>query len=83
MRPHRRELIAGSAAALAFTGLARHAHAQSATEETYVNQVPGYGPLVRDPNRLLDLPEGVPDEQAADSNRSMTAAEAELPEARV
>jgi len=58
MRPHRRELIAGSAAALAFTGLARHARAQTATEETYVNQVPGYGPLVRDPNRLLDLPEG-------------------------
>jgi hypothetical protein len=27
---------------------------------------------------LLDLPDGVPDEQAADSNRSMTAAEAEL-----
>lgn len=59
MRPHRRDLIAGSAAALAFTGLARHAHGQAApTQETYINQVPGYGPLVRDPNRLLDLPEG-------------------------
>lgn len=58
MRPHRRELIAGSAAALAFTGLARNVAAQTATGETYVNQVPGYGPLVRDPDRLLDLPEG-------------------------
>jgi secreted PhoX family phosphatase len=59
MRPHRRELIAGSAAAFAFAGLSRHAAAQAAgTEETYVNQVTGYGPLLRDPNRLLDLPEG-------------------------
>ena len=59
MHPHRRELIAGSAAAFAFTGLARNVHAQSAaTEETYVNQVAGYGPLRTDPNRLLDLPEG-------------------------
>ena len=59
MRPHRRDLIAGSAAALAFTGLARNARAQTAVgAETYVNQVVGYGPLIRDPNRLLDLPEG-------------------------
>ncbi|MGZ9115081.1 MAG: alkaline phosphatase PhoX, partial [Brevundimonas sp.] len=59
MRPHRRDLIAGSAAALAFTGLARNARAQAAAgAETYVNQVAGYGPLIRDPNRLLDLPEG-------------------------
>ena len=59
MRPHRRDLIAGSAAAFAFTGLARSVAAQSAaTEETYVNQVHGYGPLLADPHRLLDLPEG-------------------------
>ena len=59
MRPHRRDLIAGSTAALAFAGLARSVHAQTvAAEETYVNEVPGYGPLVSDPNRLLDLPEG-------------------------
>ncbi len=36
------------------------------------------GFLLRTFRGLLDLPEGVPDEQAADSNRSMTAAEAEL-----
>ena len=45
--------------ALAFAGLARNAHAQTApAEETYANEVHGYGPLIRDPNRLLDLPEG-------------------------
>ena len=36
------------------------------------------GFLLRTFRELLDLPEGVPDERAADSNRSMTAAEAEL-----
>lgn len=58
MRPHRRELIAGSAAAFAFSGLARNVRAQAAADETYINQVTGYGPLARDPNGLLDLPEG-------------------------
>ncbi|MDQ1153506.1 alkaline phosphatase PhoX [Brevundimonas sp. SORGH_AS_0993] len=52
---HRRALI-GSSAALAFSGLARNVHA--AAEETYLNEVEGYGPLKRDPNGLLDLPEG-------------------------
>ena len=36
------------------------------------------GFLLRTFRELLDLPEGIPDDQAADSNRSMTAAEAEL-----
>jgi hypothetical protein len=36
------------------------------------------GFLLRTFRELLDLPEGVPDDRAADSNRSMTAAEAEL-----
>ena len=60
MRLHRREMMAGSAAALAFSGLACsvEAQAQAATGETYVNQVTGYGPLVRDPNGLFDLPQG-------------------------
>jgi secreted PhoX family phosphatase len=58
MRLPRRDLLTGSAAALAFAGLARNVQAQEAAEETYVNEVPGYGPLVRDPERLLDLPEG-------------------------
>lgn len=58
MRLPRRDLLTGSAAALAFSGLARHSRAQAAGEETYHNEVAGYGPLVPDPNRLLDLPEG-------------------------
>ncbi len=54
----RRDLLTGSAAALAFSGLARYARAQAAAGETYRNEAHGYGPLVPDPNRLLDLPEG-------------------------
>ena len=58
MRPHRRDLIVGSAAAFAFAGFARHARAQAAGVETYVNEVEGYGPLQVDPNGVLDLPAG-------------------------
>jgi uncharacterized protein len=52
----RRQLLTAGAAGLAFSGLARFAHAQS--EETYINEVEGYGPLKTDPARLMDLPEG-------------------------
>lgn len=52
---HRRGLIASSAA-LAFSGLAHSVRA--AAEETYLNEVEGYGPLKTDPNGVLDLPEG-------------------------
>ena len=59
MRLHRRGLLTTGAAALAFTGLAQQARAAiQAVTETYVNEVEGYGPLIADPNRLLDLPEG-------------------------
>ena len=59
MRLQRRDLLTGSAAAVAFAGLARNVQAQTApAEETYVNEVHGYGPLRTDQNRLLDLPEG-------------------------
>ncbi|NBB51635.1 DUF839 domain-containing protein [Rhizobium sp. CRIBSB] len=55
----RRDVIITAAAATAFTGLARNVKAQTAAEtESYVNQAEGYGPLVRDPNGLFDLPEG-------------------------
>jgi len=67
---HRRGLIATGAAA-AFSGLARHAAAQTAGEETYVNDVHGYGPLLRDPNRLLDLPEGFSYQVVAQSGDTM------------
>lgn len=39
---------------LAFAGLSRRAGAA----EPYRNEIPGYGPLRRDPTGLLDLPEG-------------------------
>ena len=66
----RRGLIASSAA-LAFAGMARHTAAQTPGEETYVDQVHGYGPLVRDPNRLLDLPEGFSYQVVAQSGDTM------------
>ena len=53
---NRRTLIGTGAAALAFGGLARNAHAHAA--ETYINEVEGYGPLVADPDGMLDLPRG-------------------------
>lgn len=56
MRLRRRDLMSTGAAALAFAGLARNVHAQTA--ETYINQAEGYGPLMRDPNGLFDLPQG-------------------------
>ena len=73
MLAHRRNLLAGSAAAVAFAGLARHATAQaSATgRETYVNEVEGYGPLIVDPNGLLDLPEGFTYQVVAQSGDTM------------
>lgn len=57
MRLDRRSLFSTGAAALAFTGLAKSVIAQGASE-TYVNEVEGYGPLVSDPNGMLDLPQG-------------------------
>lgn len=74
MRLQRRELIAGSATALAFTGLARNVYAQTArggAEATYVNEVVGYGPLLPDPNRLLDLPESFTYEVISQSGDTM------------
>jgi secreted PhoX family phosphatase len=59
LRTDRRTLLTTGAAGLAFSGLARTAAAQTATTaESYINEVPGYGPLLPDPNGFLDLPEG-------------------------
>jgi hypothetical protein len=57
MQFDRRSLFSTGAAALAFGGLARSVVAQEASE-TYVNEVEGYGPLIADPNGMLDLPQG-------------------------
>ena len=50
----RRGLL-GAAASLAFAGYAR---SQDDGEETYLNEVEGYGPLEIDPYRIFDLPRG-------------------------
>jgi uncharacterized protein len=42
--------------AIAFAGLARHAYGQFPPASK--NEVFGYGPLLRDPNNLIDLPKG-------------------------
>ncbi len=56
----RRGFIQTAAATAAFAGYARLAAAQETddAEETYRNEVFGYGPLVVDRNGLFDLPEG-------------------------
>lgn len=53
----RRHFVGGGLTTIAFAGLA-HRSLAAATAETYRNEVFGYGPLRRDPERLLDLPEG-------------------------
>jgi len=52
----RRAFFGASAAALAFSGYARAQ--ETADEETYRNEVHGYGPLQQDPYGIFDLPEG-------------------------
>ncbi len=72
MRPDRRQLFTGSAAAVAFAGLASNVRAQAAPAgETYVNDVHGYGPLMADPDKLLDLPEGFTYEIVSQSGDTM------------
>ncbi|MBN9318558.1 MAG: DUF839 domain-containing protein [Caulobacterales bacterium] len=53
----RRTLFGGLATSLGFAGLAL-AQSSEMASESYINQVHGYGPLIRDPKHLLDLPEG-------------------------
>ena len=56
----RRQLIRATAATLAFSGFSRFAAAQDGLVDagTYRSEIPGYGPLKRDPAGLFDLPEG-------------------------
>ncbi|MBN8552363.1 MAG: DUF839 domain-containing protein [Caulobacterales bacterium] len=51
----RRLVLAGGAAALAFSGMVARAQPRSGE---YRNEIPGYGPLIDDPEGLLDLPDG-------------------------
>jgi len=55
MRFSRRLVLASGSAALAFSGMV--ARAQTRSSE-YRSEIPGYGPLIEDPEGLLDLPEG-------------------------
>lgn len=52
----RRGFLGATATSLAFSAFAARAQAQ--VPETYLNEVEGYGPLIPDPNRMLDLPKG-------------------------
>jgi len=55
----RRSFLNTAAAGVAFAGFARLARAEDAPlDETYRNEVFGYGPLKADPFGVLDLPEG-------------------------
>ncbi|UTP37813.1 PhoX family protein [Phenylobacterium sp. LH3H17] len=64
MSASRRQFLQAAAATAAFAGLSRLAYAQAAPEADgfsapgYASEVTGYGPLKRDPARLIDLPEG-------------------------
>lgn len=68
MRFSRRLVLAGGAAALAYSGMA--ARAQTLSGE-YRNEIPGYGPLIDDPEGLLDLPEGFSYRVISQSGESM------------
>jgi uncharacterized protein len=57
MTSSRRGFLAGAAVTAAFSGYALKANGQ-AVAETYVNEVHGYGPLIPDPKKIFDLPEG-------------------------
>jgi secreted PhoX family phosphatase len=70
MRLDRRGLLGAGAAAFAFSGLARSVAAQEASE-TYLNEVHGYGPLLRDPNGMLDLPDGFTYEVVSQGGETM------------
>jgi len=57
----RRRFVQGAAITAGFVGLGRYTWAQGfgrAEPQPYLNEVDGYGPLVPDPKRILDLPEG-------------------------
>jgi secreted PhoX family phosphatase len=59
----RRRFVRQTAASAAFLGLGRYAAAQGPGHgpsplQPYLNEADGYGPLVDDPARILDLPDG-------------------------
>lgn len=58
MQLDRRTFTTTGLASLAFSGASRVSASHAPEGLTYRNEVPGYGPLRRDPAGLFDLPEG-------------------------
>lgn len=72
----RRLFLSGAATTLAFSGFAQRSGAQTGAaavaEETYRNEVQGYGPLVKDPNGIFDLPAGFDYEVISQAGETMS-----------
>ena len=66
----RRLFLSGAATTLAFSGFAQRSGAQA--EATYINEVHGYGELVRDPNGVFDLPAGFSYDVVSQAGETMT-----------
>ena len=68
----RRLFLSGAATTLAFGGLAQRSGAQDAAAETYRNEVYGYGPLMKDPDGIFDLPAGFEYEIISQAGETMS-----------
>jgi secreted PhoX family phosphatase len=69
----RRLFLSGAATSLAFSGLALRSDAQTASvAETYLNEVYGYGPLIKDPHGIFDLPAGFDYEVISQTGETMS-----------
>jgi secreted PhoX family phosphatase len=70
----RRLFMSGAATTLAFSGFARRSDAQGAKApaETYHNEVHGYGPLLKDPHGIFDLPAGFDYEVISQAGETMS-----------
>jgi secreted PhoX family phosphatase len=68
----RRLFLSGAATTLAFCGLAQRSGAQDAAAETYRNEVYGYGPLMKDPDGIFDLPAGFEYEIISQAGETMS-----------
>jgi len=75
----RRLFLSGAATTMAFSGFAQRSGAQSAgttagkaAAETYRNEVYGYGPLMKDPHGIFDLPAGFEYEIISQAGETMS-----------
>jgi len=68
----RRGFVASVATSIAFSGLAARAQDAGQDPETYRNEVEGYGPLIPDPRRMLDLPSGFSYQIISQAGETMT-----------